>query len=195
MMSDALQLVKILAGPTAVIIASLAATTITAILGWKQVKIAEAQAATARAQKDISKFQLEIAYDKLKHDLFDKRYEIYIAAKSAIERVIRTGTERAIDDRELLAMRIKMDESGFFFPAREVALLEAIDGLITQHEVARLTRERENAIDNIRVAQADIMGDAITKLSAIHRTLAAQIAPELGFAQLTARAAYFDQLK
>jgi hypothetical protein len=53
---------KSYAGPMATIVASLAA-------GY----FARSQAATAAAQK-------EIAFDKLKHDLFDKRYEIYLAA-------------------------------------------------------------------------------------------------------------------
>jgi hypothetical protein len=35
-------------------------------------------------KKKSQKANLEIAYDKLKHDLFDKRYEIYIAAKKLI---------------------------------------------------------------------------------------------------------------
>lgn len=111
----------------------------------------------------------DIAFDKLKHDLFERRYEICTAAKGIIERVIRTGTERPIDDLELLAMRIKLDEGRFFFPPKPVALFETIDQLTTQHEVARMSWERDNDNDAIRVRQGDVMGDAIAKLSEIHR--------------------------
>src|ERR1700733_136607 len=92
-------------------------------------RLAEGQAQTARAQSDI-------ALDKLKHDLFEKRYAIYTAAKGIMERVIRTGAdERPIDDHELMDMRIKLDEGCFFFPPKLVTLFEMIDQLTAQHEV------------------------------------------------------------
>jgi hypothetical protein len=80
---------KTFAGPTAVFVASCAGILITYLLGINQARIARRQAEVAEAQR-------EIAYDKLKHDLFDKRYEIYQAAKQLIEKVLspptRSGT-------------------------------------------------------------------------------------------------------
>jgi hypothetical protein len=173
------------AGPVATIIAAGAATWITWRLGKKQVTIAASQAATANAQKEIAQSQRDIAYDRLKYDLFRMRYDVYQAAKQAIERVIRTGTDRDINDMELLNLRIKMDEARFFFPPRVLQLFENIDALITQHEVARASWSRFNDEDAVRYRQADIMGDAITKLSEVHRHLAEALTSELGFGLLT----------
>jgi|SRR5665213_1221691 len=69
-------------GPLATILAAAAAVFVIWRIGQAQVRIAESQAQTARAQRDI-------AFDGLKHDLFEKRYEIYTAAKGIMERVIR----------------------------------------------------------------------------------------------------------
>ena len=71
------------AGPIATVIASLTAAGVTIGFGIVQTRIAGTQAKTAEAQKDIARANLDIAYDKLKHDLFQKRYEIYTAAINA----------------------------------------------------------------------------------------------------------------
>jgi hypothetical protein len=166
-------------GPLATIFAAGAAVFVTWRIGQAQVRIAEGQAQTARAQRDI-------AFDKLKHDLFERRYAIYTAAKRIMERVIQTGAdERPIDDHELMDMRIKLDEGRFFFPPMPVALFEMIDQLTTQHEVARLSWLRDNDNDANRVRQGDVMGDAITKLSEIHRQFPALMQEEMAFSQLT----------
>ena len=80
---DLMDLAKAFAGPVATIIAASTAAWITYRLGREQVRIAAAQAttaaaqaATAAAQEEIAKSQRDIAYDKLKWDLFGKRYEI-----------------------------------------------------------------------------------------------------------------------
>jgi hypothetical protein len=149
-------------------------------IGQAQVRIAESQARTALAQRDI-------AFDKLKHDLFEKRYAIYTAARCVMERVIRTGAdERPIDDHELMDMRVKLDEGRFFFPPKPVALFEMIDQLTTQHEVARLSWLRDNDNDANRVRQGDAMGDAVMKLSEIHRQFPVLMQAEMAFSELTA---------
>ncbi|MGA7657441.1 MAG: hypothetical protein WCA96_11750, partial [Methylocella sp.] len=59
------QLFKDFAGPIATIIASLAA----AFVAWQ----------LGRTQADISKSQLRTSREKLRLDLFEKRYAVYIA--------------------------------------------------------------------------------------------------------------------
>ncbi|MGA3242389.1 MAG: hypothetical protein ABSG03_39590 [Bryobacteraceae bacterium] len=174
-----LDLFKTFASPAATLLGAGAAVYVTRSLGKAQVEIAESQARTALAQRHI-------AFDKLKHDLFEKRYEIYNAAKGIMERVIRTGTERPIDDHDLMNMRIKLDEGRFFFPPKPVALFEAIDQLTTQHEVARLSWVRDNDDDANRVRQGEVMGHTIAKLSELHRQFPKLMQGEMEFAQLTA---------
>lgn len=166
-----LDIAKAFASPLATVVGAVVAV----YVAWS---IGKAQVRTAGAQRDI-------AFDKLKHDLFERRYEIHTAAKGIMERVIRTGTERPIDDFELLAMRIKLGEGRFFFPPKPVALFETIDQLTTQHEVARMSWERDNDNDAIRVRQGELMGDAIAKLSEIHRQFPKLMQAEMEFSQLT----------
>jgi hypothetical protein len=186
-MGDWADIAKTGLGPLATILAAVAAVFVTRQLGKHQIRIAESQAKTAEAQRDIAAVQRDIAFDKLKHDLFEKRYEIYVAAKGIMERVIRAGTERPINDFELLNMRIKLDEGRFFFPPKSVALFEIIDRLTTQHEVARLRWERENDNDVVRVEQGDVMADAIQKISNIHREFPGLMQEEMQFSQLTSK--------
>jgi hypothetical protein len=167
---------KAFLGPMATVFAAAAAVFVTWRIGREQVRIAQGQAGTARAQREIAESQRDIAFDKLKHDLFQKRYEIYTAAKGVMERVIQTGTERPIDDYELLSMRIKLDEGRFFFPEKPMALFVRIEELTTQHEVARQLR------------QGDKMADAIEKLSEIYRQFPTLMQEEMEFSQLTASA-------
>ena len=98
---DMMELAKAFAGPVATILASLTAVGVTAYFARKQMQIAASQAATAAAQaataagqKEIARSQRDIAHDRLKYDLFEKRYEIYLAAKKLIEYVsdIRNAT-------------------------------------------------------------------------------------------------------
>jgi len=173
------------AGPIATIIASAAAIIVTWRFGSIQAEIARGQAATAAAQKEIAQSQRDIAYDKLKHDLFDQRHEIYVAAKFIIERVVRTGTERPVGDLELQERRIKLDEARFFFPSKEVRLFESIDEWVIVHEVARAEWERYNEDDEIRHRKGDEMARAIDGLMAIYIKLPELLKDELGFAQLT----------
>jgi hypothetical protein len=83
---------KDFAGPIATIVAASAAFFVTVYFNQRQAGI-------AAAQKDIAAAQRDIAVDKLKHDLFDRRYDIYSAAKRLIEHYIFSCKEahRALD--------------------------------------------------------------------------------------------------
>lgn len=71
-----------LAGPTATVIAAVAAVVVTWRLGKAQLRIAENQAATARQQ-------VELATIRLQHDLFDRRFAVYDATRTIIRTVIQ----------------------------------------------------------------------------------------------------------
>jgi hypothetical protein len=106
------EFVKAFAGPLAII----AAAVVAMFFSHRQVKIAE-------TQKDI-------AYDKLKHDLFEKRYEIYSAAKQLIEAVFAApvgGAVKRVTDPEIRRLRLKLDEARFFFPPDTRAFCESIE--------------------------------------------------------------------
>jgi hypothetical protein len=100
-------------GPLATILAAIIAVLVTGILGLAQWRI-------ARAQKDI-------AYDKLKLDLFDKRYAIYQAALS-LSRQFMPSNKQIPSDR-LDELHDMLLEASFFFSADVVALTRRIYNL------------------------------------------------------------------
>jgi hypothetical protein len=179
---SAFGIVIALAGPVATVVAACAAVFVTYRLGTRQLAIAQNQATIASAQRDL-------AYERLKYDLFEKRYEIYLTARLAIEKITQHGTERPIQDMELLAQRIKLDEARFFFPPKTVSLIETIDKLVTSHEVARMSWDRFNDEDGVRLSEGEKMATAIDLLLKIYRKLPELFEAELGFALLTGKQA------
>lgn len=165
---------KDFAGPIAIIIASGAATWITYRLGSRQAAIAE-------AQKDI-------AYDKLKHDLFDKRYEIYQAAKRLIEAMFAAPPGDDVgrhSDPEIKRLRLKLDEARFFFPPDTRAYCETIekhvyDLLVASHAAAGYSEDRPE-----RQQLQDQQANAEIALAKIHDELNKKFERDLGFDQLT----------
>jgi hypothetical protein len=78
---------KDFAGPIATIVAAAAALAVTAFFNRRQTAIAS-------TQRDIAAAQRDIAADRLKVDLFEKRYEIYLAAKALLTCAINYGHEK-----------------------------------------------------------------------------------------------------
>ena len=126
MTPECLELVKALAGPAATVVAAFAAVCVTYIFNMRQLEVSRQQARIAEAQKDIAKGQYEIAYDKLKHELFDKRYGIYTAARDLIDLVMR-DPGAAYSNPEVRTLRLHVDEARFFFGQRTREICEQID--------------------------------------------------------------------
>jgi hypothetical protein len=110
---------KDFAGPIATVIAAAAALAVTAHFNRRQTEIAS-------AQKDIAAAQRDIAADKLKADLFEKRYEIYVAAKALLTCAIKYGHEKLASEK-IVELKIKLDEARFFFPSDIQALAQTIE--------------------------------------------------------------------
>ena len=175
------------AGPTATIIASGAATIIAWKFGSMQAEIARGQARTAEAQREIAKGQLEIAYDKLKHDLFQKRYEVYLAAKGVIEAIFQQSPIN-VGDPKIKELRLKLDEARFFFPPDTRALCENIEKhvyatMVANHAARGYSEDRVERME-LREKQSK----AEIELANIYPELAQKFERDLGFEQLTKRA-------
>jgi hypothetical protein len=109
------QLFKDFAGPVATIIAAIAAVSVTAYFAWHQKSIAEQQAMFAR--------------EKLKHDLFDRRYGIYFA----FERMIRCMMGQdglGTDEENLLTANVSAAQAVFILDD------EISDYLFSLHKIA-----------------------------------------------------------
>lgn len=172
------------AGPIATVIASVTAAGVTIGFGIVQTRIACVQAKTAEAQKDIAQANLDIAYDKLKHDLFQKRYEIYMAAKTLIETIFAQSPVNVADPK-IKELRLKVDEARFFFSPETRAFCEEIekcvyDVLVAAQAVTGYSEDRPE-----RMELRDQQAKAEIALAGIYPQLAKRFERDLGFEQLT----------
>lgn len=164
-------LIKDFAGPTATVFASLAAF----YLGWR----------FGNRQTSAVTAQAEIALDKLKYDLFEKRYEIYSAAKRLIEKVMHVRSLDKSDPDEIRSLYVKIDESRFFFP-RDIQLhlqdiqstSEKLLTLVGQREIMRLG-------DAEWAAAADNIGAVSLRLNEFYAGLPKKFEQTLAFQQVT----------
>ncbi|MCI0465618.1 MAG: hypothetical protein L0Y57_01200 [Beijerinckiaceae bacterium] len=92
------QILKDFAGPIATAVAALAAVWVTAYFARHQKKIAEEQA--------------HIAREKLRHDLYDRRYRVFDAARTLLVQIAR---ERISSDEALRAFVIGTGDAVFLF--------------------------------------------------------------------------------
>ncbi len=182
-MPDWYTIAKDFVGPAATMIASITAARITYHFGSKQTEIARSQAATAAAAKEIAKSQRDIAYDKLKNDLFDKRYEIYLSAKQLIE-MTSGDTFETIHDPRLREMRLKLDEARFFFRPKETGLFSTIENAAAEYLVDRVERDTTDDDQRARFEAAKRMTNTLKTLTQIYASLPALLENELGFQQL-----------
>ncbi len=175
---------KAFAGPIAVIIASATAAWMTNKFGTIQAGIAREQAKTAEAQKEISKSQRDIAYDKLKHDLFDKRYEVYSAAKALIEEIF---AKSPVDEAnpEIKRLRLKLDEARFFFTSDTRAFCETIEKHVYDVLVSSRAASGYDEDNPERQKLRDKQAEAEIALANIYPMLAKKFERDLGFEQLT----------
>jgi hypothetical protein len=104
------EILKDFAGPVATIIASVTAALITWYFASRQAQIATQQA-------DISKQQADTALDQLRHNLFERRYQIYNTAKDLIKYLVNElsrGDEHPL--MQAVQYYAKLEEARFFFP-------------------------------------------------------------------------------
>jgi hypothetical protein len=169
---------KDFAGPIATVIAATAALIVTVYFNRRQAK-------TAMAQKDIAAAQKNIAADKLKHDLFDKRYEIYDAAKSLIKCSSRYSYEKLPSER-IVEIKIKLDEARFFFPkdiqALALEIEQACEAVMSQIDRRRYQTPEDDAE---WAASGDRLAESEAKLRHLYAELPARFERDLRFDQIT----------
>ena len=130
---------KDFAGPMGTVIAAAAALLVTGHFNRRQTAIAS-------AQKDIAAAQRDIASDKLKAGLFEKRYEIYLAAKALIACAVNYGHEK-LSAEKIVGLKIKLDEARVFFPSDIQALAQKIETMC-EHLMLRTDQRAQLSADD-----------------------------------------------
>jgi hypothetical protein len=152
---------------------------------WVTWKLGKSQIAIAAAQRDIARSQRDLAYDKLKLDLFDKRYQLYVTAKRVVEHVGQAPTARVFTDVKLIDMFVELGEAHFFFAPAEVAIFERIRSLANEYEIAVVGRNSERESKEFRAEQAKKATDTQIALVELYGQLLPLLKNEMGFGQVT----------
>ena len=173
-----LTLVKDFAGPVATLLAAGVATLIAFLFGRIQARVAKTQAA--------------IALDKLKFDLFEKRYAVYMAAKQLIEYVIMQHDIDNVDSAKVRALYIKIDEARFFFDADVRSFLKQITDASESLLAAMGARQRLGNPPNDTEWKTftEILSASTTALNTRYAELPGKFEESLAFRQVTNAASF-----
>lgn len=103
---------KDFAGPVVTFFAAVVAGLITLRFGQVQARIATYQANIAKQQADTAKQQADLAKVRLKHDLFDRRFAVYEAARGLLEEVTTVGDA---SNQALYDFAVALERATFLF--------------------------------------------------------------------------------
>ena len=166
-------ILKDFAGPVATLVAAVTAIVVTTIFSRSQLLI-------ARSQRDI-------AYDKLKFDLFKERSAIYKATRDLLEYVPFVTDIAKSDATKIRSLYITLDEARFFFPPDICRHLDAIHERCEAFFTHLAERDRISIDDNEKWAElADTLAKDQAALRAYFAELPKTFATSLAFDQLTA---------
>jgi len=162
---------RVFAGPIATIVASMAAVIVTVYFNKRQTAIAEAQK--------------NIALDKLKHDLFDYRKEIYNAAKDLLNCASRYSYEKTSSEK-IVEMKVKLDESRFFFPPKIQALALEIETSCesVMHQIDKRALQNSDDVE-AWTESGDQLAKSESDLRHLYASLPGRFESDLRFDQLT----------
>jgi hypothetical protein len=173
-MSDLYHVAKDFAGPVATIIAA----SVAAVITWK----------FNRAQRDIAQSQRDIAFDRLKYDLFERRYEVNDMVRRLFERLGKCTDPTNDPDMDMMRLRIRT-EPRYFFPADVAEKFEEFERVVQQYFQAQLTRDQYGQLEPERREYALKMNAALMKLLELLDEIHEAMGDELAFSQLTTRRA------
>lgn len=165
-------LIKDFASPVVTLITAFIAAGITIAFAFTQANI-------ARSQRDI-------ALDKLKFDLFEKRYAIYAATKQLLEHVVLIHDLDKSEPTKIRSLYIALDESRFYFPPEICRLLSDIQS-VCERFFTHLGERGHISIDDAEKwgAMAKTLADAQSEIRAFYATLPQRFETSLAFKQLT----------
>jgi hypothetical protein len=158
-------------GPLATIFAALIAVVVTGALGIAQWHI-------ARAQKDI-------AYDRLKLDLFEKRHSVYKATWSLCLALMPSN--KRVPYERFGQWQNTLSEAPFLFPASVVEFTRKVHGLSFDWEQNAEVLESENLDESIRESIIRQQEKIPKEIGRLRIMINAVFEPELSFRQLTRR--------
>jgi hypothetical protein len=161
---------KDFAGPVATIFAALVATAITAIFALAQFRI-------AKAQKDI-------ALDKLKFDLLERRNRIYEAAKGLIEYTALHMDTDHVDSMKIKVFYVTIDEARFYFDLEVRDFLKSLTDRAEAYYTALYARDHIPIDDPKWSATGVLLAGHLAELRKMYSELPGKFERALRFSRL-----------
>jgi len=166
------QILKDFASPVITLIAAIVA-------GWITFTFARIQARIAASQRDI-------ALDRLKFDLLQRRYAIYEATKELLEYIPFIHDLEKSDASKIRSLYIKLDEARFYFPPDIRSFLNEIHARCEAFFDDLAKRDRLNIDDHEKWSEmAAILAAHQSTLRAIYASLPQKFESSLAFEELT----------
>ena len=159
---------KAFAGPIATVFASLTAVGVAVTFGIIQARISRSQAETAAAQKDIAKGQLNIALERMKHDLFEKRFAVFEVARQLL---IRAVQHDHVDAGEIIKFNMETADAEFLYNEDIVDYLDSLRSRIVR--LRQVNTQIKSIEDNERLEKR--RGELIDKAADIAIELSAEL--------------------
>jgi hypothetical protein len=161
---------KDFAGPIATLFAAIAAAVITFYFN--------------RSQNRIAQSQRDIALDKLKFDLLEKLYDIYLAAKALIQHVWGARDKAQWDVKKVGDLEVKLDEGRFYFPDHIQQFLKDVRAVVGQKAVHLVERSEVSEAAHFAPNRKTLDADD-ERLAAFYGKMPETFETVLGFKQLT----------
>lgn len=147
----------------------------------------------ARAQMRVAKSQRNIARDKLKFDLFEKRYEIYKYVMDAALHFAYISENDKLDTTIMRNFLHATSEAEFFFDDAIVShikeLMVELENIIRMYRDHAKLRDRvDDAVDNFAKKRLDLEASIITtreRVMKMAKSTPEYFIPALQFQQLT----------
>jgi hypothetical protein len=140
----------------------------------------------ARIQARIAESQRDIALDRLKFDLLQRRYAVYEATKELLEYLPFIHDLEKSNASKIRLLYIKLDEARFYFPPDICSFLKEIHGRSEAFFEDLAKRDRLNIDDRERWSKlADILAGHQAAFRTIYASLPEKFESSLAFEQLT----------
>jgi hypothetical protein len=136
-------------------------------------------------QAQIGEAQRDIALDKLKFDLFTKRYDIYEATKRLIEHLVMVSDMKTQDPTLIRELYVKIDEARFLYGPDICAFLARLHDASEAFLTLLGERENMNIDDSVKWANtAERLALRQKHLREIYASLPTTFEAALSFDQL-----------
>lgn len=174
-------------GPGATVIAAIVAGWLAFRLQGLQAAIGASQVEVAQASKEVAKLQADLAFDTLKLNLFNRRFDLYTEAlKITVETVNSYYSGHIVP---ITYERLdKLNEAAFVFSSEPASRIETIREAVENMSVysARLEKMRQEGSPQVE-AQEQLIFTQLTQLTTAAADLRVAIKHDMSFVHLLPR--------